>query len=99
MKFILNSSSLVTTPFPSITTNNKQKLTKVNQSKPVATTASISAENSIKTKRKKQVSHRKKKDSKGNNKKGIEIEKIKLSSKSDKQAQRSRKCDELEKSC
>ena len=53
MKFILNSSSLVTTPPPSITTNNKQKLTKVSPSKPVATTASISAENSIKTKRKK----------------------------------------------
>ena len=52
MKFILNSSSLVTTP-PSIATNNKQKLTKVNQSKPVATTASMSAVNSIKTNRKK----------------------------------------------
>lgn len=63
MKFILNSSSLVTTP-PSIATNNKQKLTKVNQSKPVATTASMSAVNSIKTNRKKQVPHRKKKDSK-----------------------------------
>ena len=64
MKFILNSSSLVTTPPPSITTNNKQKLTKVNQSKPVATTASMSAVNSIKTNLKKQMPHRKKKDSK-----------------------------------
>lgn len=48
-------SSLITIPLPSNSTNNKQKVTKANKSKPQATAASIYTVNSTK-KRKKQVS-------------------------------------------